>query len=721
MPIDAPTQDGRPFRLTTPLGKDVLLCMRWEAEEHVSRFYRLLIEAWSLETDIAPDKIVGQHVELAIRLPDGSDRLFGGIVKRFVRGGSVSTGYTAYVLEVAPPHFLCSLGQRFRMFQEKTTPELLAAAFEGTEFRQDFQTGYKPRPYCVQYRESDWTFATRLMEQEGMWYRFDHTAGKVTMIQSDGMAAAKPAWGLDAMEFVAASAAVDERVHELRLDWRPHVGMSARQTAVHMIPKLPNAEEKAVAAGRKPWKAPASLWHYDFEQQLEAHHTGIAHGGSETRGRLDHHADDIKRYARVRQEAAESTGRTLVGKGACRGLASGARVSVQQSPDAMADGAWFVPLVRHEGHNGGYLGGETEDASYHNAFEATPIAVTWRPPRTTPWPQVASTHTGVVVGPSGEEIHTDKYGRIQVVMHWEEEAPALARSCWMRVAQTWAGPQFGAVFIPRIGHEVIVAFLDGNPDNPVVVGSLYNEANLPPWELPTNKTQSGVRSRSTLNGTAQTYNELRFEDKKGEELVNVQAEKNLHTLVKNDETREVKHDRTTTITNDETRTVLEGNDTHVVKKGKQSITVEDNDRELTVAKKQTISVGDDQSISVGAKQDVTVANDETYAVGGKQTVTVDMDRKVEIKMNDALKAGMGITIEANTSIELKCGPSSVKIDPSGITLKGPLLTLEAQGVVQVKGAVLNMESQGPFVLKGALGQVQASAVLIVKGLPTMIN
>ena len=352
----------------------------------------------------------------------------------------------------------------------------------------------------------------------------------------------------------------------------------------------------------------------------------------------------------------------------------------------------------------------------------------------TPWPHVGGSHVGTVVGPEGEEIYTDPHGRVQVVFKWDQDdSKKLDHSCWIRVAQSFAGQNFGSVFLPRIGHEVLVEFLDGNPDNPVIVGSLYNSANLPPWTLPDNKTQSGVRTKSTLKGGAENYNELRFEDKKDEEQIYVQAEKDLDTLVKNDETREVLHDRTTMITNDDTRTVEEGTDTHTIEKGEQFITVKDNNRTLHVEKTHTVTVNGeekitvekDRTVKVNANQKHVVANDNTVTIRGKQTRTITGDDSTKVEQgNVKLEVGMGnldtqvklgnivekaslgsITLEALQKITLKVGASSIIVDQTGVTIKGLMVKVEGTAMAQVKAPMTQVNGDGMVMFKGAITMI----------------
>jgi type VI secretion system secreted protein VgrG len=351
----------------------------------------------------------------------------------------------------------------------------------------------------------------------------------------------------------------------------------------------------------------------------------------------------------------------------------------------------MVLSVHHRGDNGGYIGGDLSNADYENRFEAMPHDVPFRPARTTPWPRVGGTHVGVVVGPAGEEIFPDKYGRVHVCFRFHDDYEQnLEHSCWIRMAQVFAGPNYGSVFLPRIGHEVLVDFLDGNPDNPVIVGQLYSDHNMPPWPLPENKTQSGFRTRSTLNGGSDEHNELRFEDKKGEEQIWVQAQKDLDTLVKNNETREVGADRTTTIGENDTRTVKGGDDTHTIESGNQV---------------NTVASGDQTNEVTAGNQTVTIGVNQTTTIGGDSEVTISGDHKLKVDGDILIDSGGSISITATNEIKLTVGTSVITIKPGGISLAGPQIEIVGDGTVDVKSPMTTVKGDAMLTLKGGMTMI----------------
>jgi type VI secretion system secreted protein VgrG len=349
-----------------------------------------------------------------------------------------------------------------------------------------------------------------------------------------------------------------------------------------------------------------------------------------------------------------------------------------------------------------YRPGEGTGFSYHNTFTALPAGLPFRPPRVTPKPVVHGTQTAVVVGPPGEEIFTDKYGRVKVQLPWDRQGKKDAgSSCWVRVATLWAGKQWGVIHIPRIGQEVIVAFEEGDMDKPIIVGSVYNAEQMPPYKLPDHKTQSGLKTRSTLKGGTANFNELRFEDKKGSEEVYFHAEKDFNRVVENNDTLKVGSSQA----DDGSQTIEVWKDrTETVKTGNEKVTIEKGDRTVTVKQ------GNDRHEVSQGKRDVIVQSDDTHQIKqGNRSVKIDMGNdSLQISMGDrTTKIDLGKSAtEAMQSIELKVGQSSIKIDQTGVTIKGMLISVEGQIQTQIKGLMT---------------QVNGDAMLQVKGGITMIN
>jgi type VI secretion system secreted protein VgrG len=434
--------------------------------------------------------------------------------------------------------------------------------------------------------------------------------------------------------------------------------------------------------------------------------------------------------AKVRIEEVEAGYDTAVGASGCSSFAPGGKFDLTVHP--ADNGKYVLAAVEHTGTENWVAGAAGGAADYRNEFVCMPAAVPFRPARTTPRPRVFGPQPAVVVGPSGEEIYTDKYGRVKVQFYWDRVGKKDENSsCWMRVAELWAGQNWGMVFTPRIGQEVLVEFLEGDPDQPVVTGRVYNASQMPPYALPDNMTQSGVKTRSSKGGGAADFNELRFEDKAGSEDVYFHAQKDFHRVVENDDDLKVGHDQTIEIKNDRTETVKEGNESITIEKGDRTETVKQGNESVTISQgNRTVEVsqGDDTHTVKTGKRTVTVESDDTLTVNtGNRAVTVKTgndthavktgNHEVMVELgNDTLTVKVGnhsvkvnagaSTTEAMQSITLKVGPSQVKIDPSGVTIKG--MNIKVEGTVQTE-------------VKGLMTSVQGSAMTQIKGGITMIG
>jgi type VI secretion system secreted protein VgrG len=407
-----------------------------------------------------------------------------------------------------------------------------------------------------------------------------------------------------------------------------------------------------------------SLELYEYPGGYASRFDGINKSGGEQPDKLQKVFEDNTRTVGIRMQAEALSSLLIRGRGVHAGFTAGHTFDLTKHYSD--DGAFVITSVQHDAEQPVSAADAEEEFKYTNGFTCIPSALPYRPPRVTPVPSVRGVQTATVVGPSGEEIFPDKYGRVKVQFHWDRAGQDdVNSSCWVRVATFWAGKQWGAVHIPRIGQEVIVDFLEGDVNQPIVVGSVYNADLMPPWTLPDDKTISGVKSRSSPQGGADNFNMLSFEDKKGSELVSVQAEKDLTTLVKNDESREVRHDRVTKIKNDETQTVAEGNETIEVTKGNQSTTLGQGNQST----------------------EIKMGNQSLAIKMGNQTNKLDLGK---------------IETEAMQSIELKVGQSSIKIDQMGVTIKGMMIKVEAQIQCEVKATMTQVSGDAMLMEKGGI-------------------
>jgi type VI secretion system secreted protein VgrG len=702
------TQANRSIRVVSSYGDDELMLVSFSGEEAMSAPGGFSIDLAATRAIPAADvmlKPMGVVVEEA-----GSKRYFSGIVRRFSMMGA-DDDLLLYRAEIVPWVWLLSLVQDCMIFQNLSVPDIVEKVFKDhgfTDFENRLLKTYPKREFCVQYRESCLDFVSRLLEDEGIFYFFEHTKNKHLLVLADNKSKIVACPGIGTITMLGGT-----------------VGTEDRDTieSIH--------EEDQVTSGK------AAYGDFNFEKPTSR--LRVEEAGADF-GKIEHYdypggymdPDEGNRYLGLKLEELESTRRMAYGTGSARSFTAGHKFTLADHARREMNIDWTLVRVSHAGNNGDYgaAGGSGEE-SYSNSFVAMPHSVVFRPAERTPRPIMHGTQTAIVVGPAGEEIYSDKYGRVKVQFHWDRTGKQDDKSSmWIRVATPWAGKAWGAVAIPRIGHEVVVDFLEGDPDRPIIVGMVYNADYMPPYELPANQTQSGVKTRSSPKGGTADYNELRFEDKKGSEEILLHAQKQLTTEVEADEMRTVGANRTTTIQKDDKRINKEGDEITVVEKGniatkvKQMwvLEVEENNMETVVRKGDHSLAVETGSSSTTIQKDMTVevtdGNIDVTAGQGNVDLAVDsgnlstkvskgnVDTKVSMG-NFTLKVDLGkVTIEAMQGIELKCGQSSIKIDQAGVTIKG--MMVKAEGTVQAS-------------IKGLLTEVKGDAMLQAKGAITMIG
>jgi type VI secretion system secreted protein VgrG len=622
------TQDQRRIAVETPLGKDALLLTSFEGQESMSRLFTYKLELLSTKDAISPQEIVGKNVTFWVEYADGSPRYFNGFVSRFAYCGK-GDRLNIYRAEVVPWLWFLTRTSDCRIFQHKSVVDIVKQVFSDLGFN-DFQTseikGSHPTwEYCVQYRETDFAFVSRLLEQQGIFYYFKHEKGKHTLVLADQKGAYKDGVEKE-VQFLAPLSAPELTDHISRWEHQ-YEFRSGKWAQTDYNFETPSTSLMVQTKGIIKLDGASKFEFYDYPGEYVKKPDGDA-------------------AVRARMEEEEAPYDTVIGESHVRSFSPGTKFKLVKHHAKAEEGkSYVITSVRHSAAMGGsYVpGADTRGQRYHNHFTCIPDSVTFRPARVTPKPYIHGTQTAVVVGPQGEEIWPDKYGRVLVQFHWDREGKKDEKSsCWIRVAQPWAGKQWGAQHIPRIGQEVVVSFLEGDMDRPLITGMVYNADNMPPYKLPDNKTQTGIKTRSSKDGGADNFNELRFEDKKGSEDIYFHAEKDFHRVVENDDNLEVGNDQNRKIKNNRTVEITMGND------------------------------------SLNIKQ-------------GNQTTRLDLGKS---------------ETEALQSIELKVGQSSVKLDQTGVTIKGMMINVEGQIQTQ---------------LKGLMTQVTADAILQARGGVTMIG
>ena len=629
-----------PMMLKTSLGED-LLFKSMDATEELGRLFEFNIDALADSGTIKLEDLLGQPASVSVVLPEGDKRYFHGLVCAMGTEGALENMF-AYRIVLRPWLWLLTRRTDTRVFQDMTVQDILKKVFEPFSPDYDFQlTGALPKyEYCVQYRETDFNFVSRLMEQEGIYYYFAHLAGKHTMVIVNSSSAHKPNPVQDKFEFRVA--ADDQHDFEPITQWRANKEIQTGQVVLRdfdfTAPKVfPEAKSKAP---RKD--ASVKLEVYDYP------------------GVFSKTADGT-RYSQLRMEELQARFSRVDGGGAVRGLVCGYRFELKGHPRADQNQPYLLMSTHiemaHSGHESGVA--KTSCKCSFTAIEGTEI---FRPRRLTPKPAVAGLHTAMVVGPSGQEIYTDVHGRAKVQFHWDRLGTNDDKSsCWVRVASPWAGQNWGSIALPRIGQEVVVDFLEGDPDRPLITGRVYNGEQKPPYALPDHATVSTHKSRSSKSGAKDNFNELRFEDDKGSEYVWFQAEKDFHQLVKNDATLLVKGKQDRVVKLDLTEQIDGAVTTKI---GKDSVTEVVGKHSLKV----TGDMMTESSKSISQKS------------GMKMDVKVGMDLGVDAAMNIHLKAGVNLVIEAGVMITLKAGASSIVIGPAGISIVGaPMVMINSGG------------------------------------------
>lgn len=531
------TQTDRPLKITTPLGPDILLLRGFQGHEEISHLFGFHVDMVADQKDeVRFDQIIGQSVTVEMRLLDDSKRYFNGIVNRFSQGAR-DENFVHFRADIVPKLWLLSKKVRSRVFQHLTVLEILKQVLLGFDISYDITGTYYQRDYVVQYRESDFDFASRLMEEEGIYYFFKHSDGNHQMIVSDNTSKhpTVPGQSTAIYEEVFAEVRTDmrviawEKIQELR---------SGECTLWDHTFELPTnhleAKEKTIVSvpvGKVVHKlnlANDTLEIYDYPGRYAQRFDAIDPSGGDRPSDIAHTFAERMRAVRLRMEQEEVLGIRIDGKSDCGQFTAGHKFTLQRHFDA--DAGYLLTRVEHDARDESYRSEESDVASftYQNRFTCIPEALRFRPQRVTPVPVIAGMQTATVTGPPGEEIWVDKYGRVKIQFHWDREGKMDANSsCWVRVAQVWAGKGWGAFFWPRIGHEVVVIFEEGDPDQPLIVGSVYNHDNMPWFKLPKNKKLAGFKSASVTGTAHQNYNGIVFNDVKGKEHLSIHSENNL--------------------------------------------------------------------------------------------------------------------------------------------------------------------------------------------------
>jgi len=666
--------------------------------EGISEMFRYNIDLASLDGEVDFDEVIGQPALLTIHGLKGK-RYVHGIVSLFEQTGKEGK-WTRYRAEVVPAIWILSRHYTCRIFQTQTIPDIIKkvltdAGISSDQFRFSLKKTYKPRDYCVQYRESDLSFISRLMEQYGIFYLFEHAEDKDIMVIGNDPVVHVPIQDPATVIYHApgtTGVSDQEHIFEYRFNREIRSGAVMLKDFDFKKPRLNlGAEEKINGDGK--------LEVYDYPGEYEAPDLG-------------------KDLAKVRLEEIQSTQKVGSGQSDCRRFIPGYRFTLDKFSRTELNREYLLIQLTHSGNQpqslGAEGGGSSSDVMYENRFTCIPSDVSFRPLRLTPRPMIAGPQTAVVVGPKGEEIYTDEYGRVKVQFHWDRDGKQDEKSsCWIRAAQIWAGTGWGAMFIPRIGQEVIVEFLEGDPDQPIITGRVYNGDNMPPYTLPAEKTKSTMKSNSSKGGGGS--NEFRFEDAKDSEEIYLHGQKDWTIVIENDKNQKVGKDETLEV--GENRDKKVGKDQSEDIGDNKTITVGKNHTEkigenanIDIGKDETISIGKNQSISINDNMTLTVGKNLTESISDNADYSIGKDCIFNIGKNLTMKIGEKGTVEVNKDLGVNVGKKL------NIQAADQINILSDKEIVLKTGsASISMKKNGDIVINGKKISIKASSDLVMKG------
>jgi type VI secretion system secreted protein VgrG len=657
-----------PITVVSPLQESDLVFESMTASAGLSVLGEMQVTLLSDDPNLSTDEVLGHPFSVEVALPEGSKRQFNGYITRFALGASRGRRY-GYQATVRPWLWFLTRTSDCRVFQEMTVPDIVKKVFEDHSIANfEFKTfrKYRKWDYCVQYRESDFNFIARLLEHEGIYWYFENQNDQHRLILVDSQSAHDAVPGHEALPYFehAGSAPPDT---EYISNWS-----FSREVKTGKAALLSYDFERPSANLRVDKDKPREYELSDYE--------------------MFDYQGDYTRYADGRQLADDRIDETQTRFQTLRGSSNGHRIEVgrllklSHHPRDDQNAEYLITgLTIHAHANGAESGGS--EGGFECSFSAIPSGQQFRPARRTPKPFVQGPQSAVVVGPGGEEIFTDKYGRVKIQFHWDRYGQHDDKSsCWVRVSHPWAGKNFGAIHIPRIGQEVVVSFLEGDPDQPLITGRVYNAEQMPPWDLPANATQSGILTRSSKGGGYGNANAIRFEDKAGSEQLWIHAEKDQDIEVEHDETHWVGHDRSKSVDNDET---------NVIK----------HDRTETVGNNEKISIGVDRNEKVGSNETIHIGASRTETVGGNEKITITGNREEKVSGNEIVNVvGSRLSkIDANETKHVEGSRKHLVDADEEITVGGKVTeTITGTYTQEVTGAI-SITTPATYTVKAAGG------------------
>lgn len=641
------SQDNAFLSVRTALGPDALLLDAFQGSEGLSQLFAYTLTLRSESNTLKAADIIGTSATAVLQWAGGPARYFNGIVSRFTYLGSTNT-FALYTLELVPRLWLLTLGRDRVIYQNLSAADIVQKVLGdfGVVFDARLTGTYAAREYCVRYDETAFDFVSRLMEEEGIFYFFTYADGAHTMVLADSSSVYEPCADAATLEMGSELAggrrvlAVSRFEVEARLVAKSH----AVDDYNFLTPSASLLAQNDGSDGR------------GLDYEYPGGHLAMAAGTARARIRVEeHHAESLAGH----------------GESHCHHLVPGTTFTLGGHPREELNASHALRRVRHH----------AEGESYSNSFDTVPPTVPFRAPRLTPRPLVAGSHTATVVGPAGEEIWTDQHGRIKVQFPWDRIGTKDDKSsCWIRVSQIWAGEGWGALFLPRIGQEVVVSYVDGDPDRPLVAGSVYNGTQTTPVGLPSSSTQSTIRSRSTKSGTA--GNEMRFEDKKDAEELYLHAQKDMRVEIENDLGT----------------TVMAGNETHTVSKGDRTVKVDTGKEIHSVKGTRALEITGNETHVNKADFTQTVTGNYELKVTGNLVIDVTGTLLIKSAQTVDLNAGTDLGIKATANLKSEAGAAWSGKGGATLSSEAPSISSKASGMHSVEGG-------GMLTLKGGLVKI----------------
>ncbi len=613
----------------TPLEKGVLLFRALSGVESLSAPFDFTVELLSESDRVPPKSLLGQSLTLEIPLPSQAPRFLNGKITAVAVGNEERDGtrYTSYNVHLQSDLWPLTQDKNFRIFQEQSVPQIIKTLLGeyNIGFDDRLTSNYRLWEYCVQYNESTFNFISRLMELEGIYYYFSHDRDKHTLILADAPQLHSAFSGYETIPYIQTpGGGVGDSE-----------GISQWTLAEQATPGIYSLSDYDF---RKP-----NAWLFQARQNPVSPSPGQI-DVYEWPGRYTEHQQG-EFYARVRQEAWKAEHQQIEAHATTFGIVPGHTFTLSKAPYAADNGDYLIISARYLLRENGYTSGDSGEIEQNIDFTVIPADTPWHPRQYAEWPKTHGPQTARVVGPAGESIWTDKYGRIKVKFHWDRFGPDDAgSSCWVRVSSAWAGQGYGGVQIPRVGDEVVVDFINGDPDRPIVIGRVYNDACMPPWSLPAGATQMGFLSR-TKDGDSSTGNALRFEDKAGAEQMWLNAHRNMDTNVNNDATATIGNNLSTSVAGQEDHSVT-------------------GDRNHAVQGNEAISVQGDETVSIQGNETTDIKGNRTRAVTGNEECSVDGNRTATVK-GDETREVTGKCTETITGIHTFTAQSNQEITVDG--------------------------------------------------------